>query len=218
MGKHQPALPHQAIDNPGKLPLKSDLGISILRSPVSSDRIMASITEGKNIFTDSRKSLSHKIFKEILGRDIPVQLALCFKNKDIYALEFVRILSHFLKTRNYHSVLCDQILTASQEAYANAFLWSNLDLIPPQTDRSVDFFKQIENRLQQKKYADRYMGIYLAKYPNILEVTIHIEGNPIVWPKTLCPDKFRGVNLIRSFADKVVFDANGKAIRLYFLN
>ncbi|AIK95560.1 ATP-binding protein [Candidatus Odyssella acanthamoebae] len=218
MGKRQPVLPRQIIDNPKKVPLKSDHKISILRSPVSSDRILTSIDEGKSIFTDSRHSLSQKIFQAIFHQDIPVQLALYFKNKDIYALEFVQILSHFLKNQNYHPVLHDQILTASQEAYANAFLWSSLELDSSKEIRPIDFFKEIEDRLQEKKYADRYMGIYLAKYPNILEVVIHAEGKPIVWPHAPTEERFRGINLIRTLTDKVDFDANGKTIRLYFLN
>ena len=218
MGKRQPVLPRQIIDTPKKAPLKSDHKISILRSPVSSDRILACIDEGKNIFTDCRNSLSHKLFQTIFHQNIPIQLALCFKNKDIYALEFVQILSHFLKTQNYHPVLHDQILTAAQEAYANAFLWSSLELDSSKEIRPIDFFKDIEDRLQDKEYADRYMGIYLAKYPNILEVDIHIEGKSIVWPPSPPEERFRGINLIRTLTDKVAFDADGKTIRLYFLN
>lgn len=218
MGKRQSALPRQIIDNSRNHSSKNDLRISILRSPISSDRILTSITEGKSIFTDCRKNLSHKLFREILHQDIPVQLALCLKNKDIYALEFVQVLSHFMKLHNYHPALQDQILTASQEAYANAFLWSSLDLDSMKDPRPIVFFQHIEERLKDQTYADRYMGIYLAKYPNIIEVAIHIEGRPISWPQKISEDKFRGINLIRSLTDKVTFDPNGKAIRLYFLN
>lgn len=218
MAKSERVLPRQVVDNTKKAPLKTDLRVGILRSPVSSDRIIASMNDGKSVFTDCRQSLSHKIFKEIMRLNVPVQLALCFKNKDIYALEFVQIVSHFLKSQDYHSVLHDQILTASQEAYANAFLWSSLDLDSQNGLRPTDFFQEIEGRLKDKAYGDRYMGIYLAKYPNILEIAIHIEGRPITWPSGQSDDKFRGVNLIRNFADKVSFDTNGKVIRLYFLN
>ncbi len=216
MVKHD-AVPRQVVDNSKKISLNKDLKISILRSPVSSDRIVSSINDGKSIFTDSRKNLSRVVFQEILGKNIPAQMAFCFKNADNYAIEFVDILNHVLDCNNYHPVLKDQILTAAQEAYANAFLWSNLDLDSVKGIRPIDFFKKIEDRLHNPTYANRYMGVCLAKYPSVLEISIHVEGAPIVWPEVPSKDKYRGVNLILSLTDKVVIDPDGKAIRLYFM-
>lgn len=218
MIKHDAASPRQVVDNTAKVSLKSDLKIAILRSPVSSDRIVASINDGKSVFTDSRKNLSKQVFQDILNKNIPAQIAFCFKNSDIYSIEFVDILRHVLDCNNYHPVLKDQILTASQEAYANAFLWSSLDLESTEGIRPIDFFKNIEDRIHDPDYADRYMGVCLARYPNILEVSIYVEGCPIVWPETQSKDKFRGVNLILSLTDKVTIDPDGKVIRLYFMN
>ncbi len=218
MAKHEAALPRQVVDNTKKTTLSNDLKIEILRSPVSSDRISACIDLGKSIFTDSRKNLSMRVFQDILHKNIPAQLAFCFKNADIYAIEFVEILSKVLDGNNYHPVLKDQILTASQEAFANAFLWSSLDLDSIKGIRPIDFFKKIEERLHDPIYSNRYMGVCFAKYPNILEISIYIEGNPIVWPEEESKDKFRGVNLIRSLTDNVQIDPDGKVIRLYFLS
>ncbi len=67
MVKHD-AVPRQVVDNSKKTSLNKDLKISILRSPVSSDRIISSINDGKSIFTDSRKNLSRVVFQEILGK------------------------------------------------------------------------------------------------------------------------------------------------------
>lgn len=218
MAKHDAAVPRQVVDNTNKNTLSNDLKIAILRSPVSSDRIIKSIDEGKSIFTDARKTLSKQVFQDILHKNIPAQIAFSFKNSDIYAIEFVEILSKVLDYNNYHPVLKDQILTASQEAYANAFLWSSLDLESVEGIRPIEFFKSIEDRLNDQEYANRYMGICFAKYPNILEISIYVEGRPIVWPETMSQDKFRGINLIQSLTDKVSIDPDGKVIRLYFMN
>lgn len=216
MVKRDAVLPRQVVDNSKKNFLNNDLKIAILRSPVSSDRIISCLNDGKSIFTDSRKNLSKPVFQEILSKKVPAQMAFCFKNSDIYAIEFVDILNHVLDCNNYHPVLKDQILTSAQEAYANAFLWSSLDLDSVKGVRPIEFFKKIEEKLQNPIYADRYMGICLAKYPSALEISIYVEGVPIVWPETISKDKFRGLNLIVNLTDKVVIDSTGKVIRLYF--
>lgn len=218
MAKCQPLLLCQ--DNAAKkkaIPARSPL-ISILRSPVSSDRIILSLNEGRRIFTDSRSNLNLKVFHEIQNNTSPNFIVLCFKNKDVYALEFVQILSHFLKLQDCSSTCHDHILTATQEAYANAFLWSSLDLESSAERRPLDFFLKIEKRLQDTLYSDRYMSVYAAKSGQGWEVVIHVEGRPIAWPPQTCAEQFRGVNLIQSLADKVVFDKKGQAIRLYFSN
>lgn len=218
MAKHDAVLPRQVVDNTKKIPLNKDLNVEILRSPVSSDRIMSSLEQGKSIFTDSRKNLGYQVFQDILHHNIPAQIAFCFRNSDIYSIEFVEILAKVLDSNSYHPILKDQILTASQEAFANAFLWSSLDLDSIKGIRPIEFFQNIEDRLQDPIYSNRYMGVYFAKHPNILEIAIYVEGRPIVWPKETSKDKFRGVSLIQSLTDKVQIDTDGKVIRLFFLS
>lgn len=218
MATRDAVLPRQVVDNTKRSTLNNDLKIEILRSPISSDRLVASINQGKSIFTDSRKNLSQPVFQDILHKNIPAQIAFSFKNKDIYSIEFVEILSQVLDGNNYHPILKDQVLTASQEAFANAFLWSSLDLDSVKGIRPIEFFKNIEERLNDPSYSDRYMGVCFAKHPNILEISIYVEGRPIKWPSEPSRDKFRGVSLIQSLTDKVQIDEDGKIIRLFFLN
>ena len=167
---------------------------------------------------DNGASKDTPMFKDIQNKGYPVEIILCLKNKDFYKIDFAGILQDHLKNTYCPLSLMDNIVTASHEAYSNAFLWSSLDLNPTKEIRPYDFCDQIEEQLKNPIYGDRLLGVYLARMEKIIEVVFFIQGVPIKWPHSAQESNFRGTSIITQQTDKVEIDEDGKAIRLYFKN
>lgn len=193
----------------------------IVESPLNSEEIKAHFSENDlNKYSisivDKDTDSTLPIFKDIQEKGYPIEFALCLKNKDFYKIDFVGILQNHLTKISCPTPLIDKIVTASQEAYSNAFLWSSLDLTPIRELRPYDFYEQIEQRLKDPTYANRYLSVYLAKRDHLFEVVFFVQGIPIKWQTNMNTAKFRGTSIILTQTDQVQVDENGRAIRLYF--
>ncbi len=165
-------------------------------------------------------SISHDlpIFQEIRRKGSILEFVLCLKNKDFYKMDFVGILQYQLKKISCNSSSMDRIVTASQEAFSNAFFWSSLDLTPIKGIRSYDFYDQVEEKLKNPIFSDRVLTAYLARSGEIVEVGFHVHGAPIHWPNREGVANFRGTAIMASHADHIEIAPDRKAITLYFKN
>lgn len=165
---------------------------------------------------DNEASLNTPIFKDIKNKGYPIEFVLCLKNKDFYKIDFSGILQDHLRKTSCPHALAETIVTAAQEAYSNAFLWSSLDLAPSKEIRPFDFCDRIDERLKDPIYRDRLLGVYLARREEMIEVAFFVQGTPIYWPPNARQKDFRGTSIIANQTDKVQIDDDGNAIRLYF--
>jgi hypothetical protein len=156
------------------------------------------------------------ILEEVRHQKYTINFVVCLKIKDFYKLDFVGVLETYLQKVGYDPYLIEQIVTASQEAYSNALLWSSLDLTMDEGTRFHHFCDHLEERLKNPLYGNRFLGVYITKNTEFIEIAFFVQGRPIVWPKEQERPHFKGISIIRSHTHHFHIDENGKAIRLFF--
>lgn len=189
---------------------------AILKSPISLKKIQNQLTRGKIIITDTPEAALLPVFSVLKREMPPLEFLICLKNKHFASLDLVGLLDNYLHRTRCHPILLEQIITAAHEAFANALMWSSLDMEPIEGLRTSEFYEHYENRLADPHYANRLLSFYLARSSNLIEVAIFVEGNPIVWRENAHQESFRGIAIIKAFSDYIFFDPNGKGIRLFF--
>ena len=117
-----------------------------------------------------------------------------------------------------------RIVTALKEALLNAIEHGNLELDSKMRDDGTgeEFYRLAETRMQQEPYCNRRVTVTMRLSPEQLAYVIRDEGpgfDPSTLPDPTDPESIqrahgRGLLLIRSFMDDVVFNEAGNQITL----
>lgn len=191
-----------------------------LTSDFTAEMILHSIQHGKQVIFDGDTQQHQELFQKISRQQKEGAFFLCFTNDHFFRLDVVQMIKGYLQESylNYKDqpTFIDRILTASQEAFSNAFLWSSLELESTPKIRPPEFYEQLEERLKDPFYKNRVMSIYFTLKSTFFELGIDILGKPIHWPEDNASEAFRGTSLIMDLTDQVAIDADKKGIRLLF--
>jgi hypothetical protein len=171
----------------------------------------------KNIIIEGVGGLQCPYFRKAFYQENSLRAAACVTTYTAYYADLIHWLEIVLdKTPVLHPTISAQILTSTHEAIANAILWSNLELEnPPDCRRPLEFAESIERQLNQACYAKRRLTLLFSENPKSYEVTISVEGKPILW-KISPTLNFRGTNIIKELTDDIVFTDHNQTIRLCF--
>jgi len=150
----------------------------------------------------------------------PGDFALSLTTLTAYIIDLVGIIDHFLLHKtSLHPVLCERILTATHEVVTNTILWSNLEVdCPHNRQKSLNFCDLIKERLTNKILAHRLLKINFHLNPEWLDVVVISSGKGFDWFHAVSKisNDVQGLAIIRSFADDVIAEDNGKILRLRF--
>lgn len=191
-----------------------------LTSDITAECILNSIRHDKRVIFDGETSQHQELLKKITDQHKDCSFFLCLRNDTFFSLDFIQLIKGYFQQTytDYadHLTLMERIITTSQEAFSNAFMWSSLELKSTRQIRPQEFYDQIEQRLLDPTYKNRVMSLYLTQLGNHLELGIDVLGKAIDWPEDYESEAFRGTSLISELTDRVLFDANKKGIRLFF--
>lgn len=152
----------------------------------------------------------------------PGDLALSLTTLTAYIIDIIAVIDHFLLHKTFlHPVLCEQILTSTHEVVTNAILWSNLEVDSPNNrQKSLNFCDLIKARLENKALAQRLLKLNFHLNPECVEVVIISGGKGFDWHHAVSKisSDVQGLAIIRSFADEVIAEEDGKILRLRFYN
>lgn len=194
--------------------------ICLLKGELSTQSLVAQLKAGKKILVENESRLNNSYLLQEINNNPHVDCAICISTKTAYGLDLISFLeqgvSRFLKT---HPVLLEQIITASQEALANAVLWSNLELTSSKENlRGLDFDRAIQQKLKQSHFRNRSVFMCFSHTQHRFEVSLSVEGKPIEWPEeSESRQSFRGVSVIKAFSNEVNFDNENHTLRLVFI-
>jgi hypothetical protein len=150
----------------------------------------------------------------------PGDLALSLTTLTAYLIDITAVIDHFLLHRTtLHPVLCEQILTSTHEVVTNALLWSNLEVdYPNKRQKCLNFGDSIKKQLKNNKLAQRLLKINFHLAPESVDVVIMSAGKEFDWCHAISniSSDVQGLAIIHSFADDVIAENNGKALRLRF--
>lgn len=150
----------------------------------------------------------------------PGDLALSLTTLTAYIIDIIAVIDHFLLHKTFlHPVLCEQILTSTHEVITNAILWSNLEVDSPNNrQKSLNFCDLIKVRLENKTLAQRLLKVNFHINPECVDVVIISGGKGFDWHHAVSKisSDVQGLAIIRSFADEVIAEEDGKILRLRF--
>lgn len=151
----------------------------------------------------------------------PGDLALSLTTLTAYIIDMVAVMDHFLLHKTHlHPVLCEQILTSTHEVVTNTILWSHLEVgCTNHRQKSLDFCDLIKKRLKNKILAKRTLKInFHLNNSKWVDVVVISSGKGFDWHEAVSniSTNIQGLAIIRSFADEVTSENNGKILRLRF--
>jgi len=150
----------------------------------------------------------------------PGDLALSLTTLTAYIIDIIAVIDYFLLHKTLlHPVLCEQILTSTHEVVTNAILWSNLEVdCPDNRQKTLNFCDLIKTRLKNKALAQRLLKVNFHIKPEWIDVVIISAGKGFDWQHAISKisSDVQGLAIIRSFADEVTAEENGKILRLRF--
>lgn len=150
----------------------------------------------------------------------PGDLALSLTTLTAYIIDIIAVLDYFLLHKTFlHPVLCEQILTSTHEVVTNAILWSNLEVDNPNNrQKSLNFCDLIKARLESKVLAQRLLKVNFHINPEWVDVVVISGGKGFDWNHAVSKisSDVQGLAIIRSFADEVIAEEDGKILRLRF--
>jgi hypothetical protein len=150
----------------------------------------------------------------------PGDLALSLTTLTAYIIDIIAVMDHYILHKTFlHPVLCEQILTSTHEVVTNAILWSNLEVDSPNNrQKSLNFCDLIKARLENKALAQRLLKVNFHINPECVDVVIISDGKGFDWRHAVSKisSNVQGLAIIRSFADEVIAEEEGKILRLRF--
>jgi hypothetical protein len=150
----------------------------------------------------------------------PGDLALSLTTLTAYLIDITAVIDHFLLHKTtLHPVLCEQILTSTHEVVTNALLWSNLEVdYPNKRQKCLNFGDSIKKQLKNKELAQRLLKINFHLATESIDVVIMSTGKEFDWHHAISniSSDVQGLAIVHSFADDVIAENNGKALRLRF--
>lgn len=150
----------------------------------------------------------------------PGELAISLTTLTAYIIDIVAVIDHFLLYKtSLHPVLCEQVLTSTHEVITNTILWDNLEVDCPQSrQKTLNFGDLIKQRLGNKILAQRPLKVNFHLKPEWIDVVVIGSGKGFDWAKAVSniSSDVQGLAIIRSFADEVTVEDNGKITRLRF--
>jgi hypothetical protein len=137
-----------------------------------------------------------------------------------YLIDIIAVMHHYILHQTFlHPDLCEQILTATHEVVSKAILWSNLEVDSPNNrQKSLNFCDLIKARLENKALAQRLLKVNFHINPECVDVVIISDGKGFDWRHAVSKisSNVQGLAIIRSFADEVIAEEEGKILRLRF--
>lgn len=111
---------------------------------------------------------------------------------------------------------------ALDEALVNALYHGNLEMDSKFREEGNAYYRQAEQRMQQRPYADRRLYVEVLISRDVAEFLIRDEGpgfDPSSLPDPTDPSNLervsgRGVLLMQTFMDEVVFNDRGNGVLL----
>ena len=193
--------------------------ISLLKGRVTTQALITQIKNRQRILVEDESRLDNEYLQRAINFNPAMICAICVSTKTAYNLDMVNFFE--LGVSPYcqvHPILFEQIMTTCQEAYANAILWSNLELWSAEGEvRSLEFDRQIQQRLKQHRFHKRSIVLLLSRRGSYLELAISVEGKPIVWPEgSEKSQKFRGVSIIKALTDRIEFSDYNQTLKMLY--
>lgn len=198
-------------------------GVTYLRTPITLNAIQRALISCKNVIVEGADDSYKHLFEKYQGKTGEPLFFLCLTNTQAFKLDITTLVENYLSnylrevtTKESLLISMERIKTSFHEAFSNAFMWSNMELTSCEGIRELEFYEELDEKLATPTYGNRFISIYAIINEGILELGIGVQGIPISWPNKVDEFGFRGITLIRTLSDDVIFDNDAQGIILRF--
>jgi hypothetical protein len=150
----------------------------------------------------------------------PGDFVIIISSLSAYYLDMFQVLDHyFYKNTDIPPVITEQIITATYEAFSNALIWSNLEIVPPQNgEKDFDFLNTIEKSLSHQRFARRPLKLQFWFFPKSVDVSITSYGLPFNLEQALQSNtkEYKGLAIMHTLSTRLWSEEEGRRIWMRF--